>query len=97
MQFSSARFNKKGLLLIWMVVTIIQTFGCYVLFAVLVFSSAKLGKNREGDTHLGSDPVVLGISAGVGAFMSTYSWVVVYSCYRDMKDGNVAPRVVVVI
>ena len=94
---SSARFNKKGLLLIWMVVTIIQTVSCYVLFAVLAFSSAKLGKIRDGEPHFGSDPVVLGISTGIGALMSTYSWVVVYSCYRDMKDGDVAPRVVVVI
>ena len=97
LEFSSNRSNKKGLLLTWMVVTIIQTVSCYLLFAVLVFSSAKLGKNRGGEHHFGADPVVIGISAGIGALMSTYSWVIVYSCYRDMKDGDVAPRVVVVI
>ena len=97
LQSFSNRSNKKGLLLTWMVVAIIQTVSCYLLFGVLVFSSTKFGNNRGGEHRFGADPVVLGISAGIGALMSTYSWVIVYSCYRDMKDGDVAPRVVVVI
>ena len=80
-----------------MVVTLIQTVSCYLLFVVLVFSTANGGNHRGGRHGLAADPVVLGISAGIGALVSTYSWVMVYSCYRDMKDGEVAPRVAIVI
>ena len=80
-----------------MVVTLIQTVSCYLLFVVLVFSTAKVGRHRARGHSFAADPVVLGISAGIGALVSTYSWVIVYSCYRDMKDGEVAPRVAIVI
>ena len=80
-----------------MVVTLIQTVSCYLLFVVLIFSSAKMERHRGGGHGYAADPVVLGISAGIGALVSTYSWVIVYSCYKDMKDGEVAPRVAIVI